>query len=124
MRSKERGQATVELALCLPLVALLLGLVVEIGSIVADQARLWHAAREAARVSAVDASVERVEAAAHAGGLDSVEVEIEPDERFRVMGQPTTVTLRYEPQARVPILGRLVPRRALNADATMRIEQP
>lgn len=123
-RASERGQATVELALCLPLVALLLGLVVEVGFIVGDQARLWQAAREAARVSAVDASPARVEAAARAVGFDRLTVEIDPEESFRVSGRRTTVTLRYEPASRVPLLGRLVPRRSLRADATMRIEQP
>lgn len=122
--ASERGQATVELALCLPLVALLLGVVVEVGLVVGDEARLWQAAREAARVSAVDGSVGRVEAAARSVGLEPLAVEVEPEPRYRVAGRATSVTVRYRPVARVPLLGRLVPRRALTAEVTMRIEQP
>lgn len=124
MFSSERGQSAVELALCLPFVAALLAIVIEVGCIAADQTRLWHAAREAARASAVDASRERVSAAARAGGLDPLEIDIEPEERYRIGGAPTTVELRYEPPTRVPVLGRLVPRKPLTAKATMRIEQP
>ena len=45
-------QATVELALVLPVVATLLLAVVQVGLVVRDQIRVTHAAREAARAAA------------------------------------------------------------------------
>ena len=54
MTRRERGQATVELALGLPVVLLGVLLVVQVGLVVADQVRVVHAAREGVRVAAVD----------------------------------------------------------------------
>lgn len=124
MSSGQQGQATVELALCLPLVAALLALVVEVGGVVADNGRLWHAAREAARVSAVEGSTAKVMAAARAVGPGRLQVEITPEERYRIAGGSTTVRLRHEPRGRIPLVGRLVPGRVLEVEATMRIEDP
>ena len=55
----ERGQATVEAALVLPLVALLLLAVVQIGLLVRTELLVTHAAREAVRAAAVDADRKR-----------------------------------------------------------------
>ena len=120
----QRGQSTVELALCLPAVALVLGAVVEVGLIVGDNARLWHAAREAARVAAVDGDVAKIRAAAEAGGLEPVEVAADPPARYRTQGALVTVSVTHRPRARVPLLGRLFERVELRARAAMRIEQP
>ena len=49
----QRGQAAVELALVLPLVALVLLAVVQVGLIVRDEVLVLHAAREGARAAAV-----------------------------------------------------------------------
>lgn len=121
---QERGQTTVELALCLPLVALLLGAVVEVGLLVADQGRLWHAAREAARIAAVDDDEDAIQAAASKGGLSPVEMTTEPRAIHRRQGDPVTVDLTYRPAGRVPLVGEWFERLELHAAATMRIEQP
>ena len=55
---REGGQATVEVALLLPLLALLLLAVVQVGLVVRDQVLVTHAAREAARAAAVDPQLE------------------------------------------------------------------
>ncbi|MBA2311477.1 MAG: pilus assembly protein [Actinobacteria bacterium] len=120
----QAGQATVELALCLPLVALVLAAVVEVCLIAGDQARLWHAAREAARIAVVDPDHQDVEEAARGSGLDSVEVSIRPEPAYRTQGSPLTVELAYQPASRVPLLGQLVGLVKLESRATMRIEQP
>ena len=49
----ERGQATVELALCLPMLCLLLLGVVQVAVVVRDHLAVQVAAREAARAAAV-----------------------------------------------------------------------
>jgi Flp pilus assembly pilin Flp len=120
----EDGQATVELALCLPLVAIALAGLVQVGLLVGDQVRLWHAAREAARVGAVDADVEAMSAAAERGGLRDIDLAVRPRASHRVQGRPLTVSLEYAPAARVPVLGTLLSALDLRARATMRIEQP
>lgn len=124
MATSQRGQATVELALCLPLVALIFGAVVEVALVAADQARLWHAAREAARVAVVDPDPAKARAAAEEAGLEPVDVSITPEPRYRVQGEPLRVALTYRPSARVPLVGELFELIELHADATMRIERP
>jgi TadE-like protein len=120
----QRGQATVELALCLPLLAIVLGALVEVGLVVADQARLWQAARDAARVAVVDSDFEAVTEAAGRSGLANLEVRVDPEPASRVRGEPLTVSLSYHPPGKVPLLGALFERVELQAAATMRIENP
>lgn len=124
MRRNEGGQATLELALCLPFVALLLAIIVQVGMIAADGTRLWHGAREAARAAAVDGDPARISAAAAAGGLEGIEVKIEPAEPERIQGEPVTVDLAYSPAGRTPLVGRLFDDIRLTASASMRIEDP
>ena len=120
----ERGQSTVELALCLPLIAVVLGAVVQTGLVVADQGRVWHAAREAVRVAAVEDDPKAIEAAAAAGGLAGLDIRTEPLSIYRRQGDPVTVTVGYHPRSTVPLVGELFERLELTARATMRIEQP
>lgn len=120
----DRGQATVELALCLPIVALLLGCVVAVGGVVSDQARVWHAAREAARVAAVDPDIAEIRLAATRSGLEGVRVEVSPPEHERVVGEPATVTALYSPRVSVPLIGLLFARTEIRATAAMAIEVP
>ena len=123
-RTHERGQTTVELALCVPIVALLLAAVVEVGLVVADQGRVWHAAREAARVATVDDDPASIRAAIEATGLHGVEVAVEPRSIYRRQGEPVTVSLGYRPRGHLPLVRELVDRIELRASATMRVEQP
>lgn len=120
----ESGQATLELALSLPILALLLAGLVEVGLLVGDQTRIWHAAREGARVAVVDPDLADTTAAAERSGLEPIEVDVSPAPELRRRGDALTVTVAYTPQARVPLFGTLLDRLELNAQATMRIEQP
>ncbi|MEA2434021.1 MAG: hypothetical protein QOG54_1478 [Actinomycetota bacterium] len=121
---KPRGQATVELALCLPVLALLAASVFEIGALAGDRARLWQAAREAARTATVESDLDVVKAAAERGGLQPIELVVDPPAEFRRQGDPVTVTLTFDPPATVPLLGELFSPIELHAQASMRIEQP
>jgi len=123
-RASERGQATVEFVLCLPIAALVLGILFEIGLLVGDHVRLWHAARESARIAIVDSDPEEIRSAAERGGLAPLEVEVDPEFADRSTGRPLTVTLSYEPSGRLPLIGDLISGRAMTSSATMRIEQP
>lgn len=119
----ERGQATLELAFCLPILLVLLGVVVEVGLLAGDKVRLEHAAREAARTAAVESDTSPVEAAARAGGLENLQVKVTPSSDARVQGEPVTVTVAYSPSGHVPIVGSLFSGE-MTASAQMRIERP
>ena len=119
----DRGQATVELALVLPLVALLLLGLVQVAVVARDQVLVAHAAREAARAAAVDDDVDAVRRAAERAGplaADRLEVEVSGREGA---GSRVRVVVRYTVPLRLP----LVPGRGLEADltadATMRVER-
>ena len=124
MPNRERGQATVELALCLPIVAALLAVLVEFAAIGTDHLRVWHAAREAASVGIVDPSAGRIRDAATAGGLTPLDIEVTPGPHDRVRGEPLTVRVAYASDATVPLIGPLLRGTPLEAEATMRIERP
>jgi hypothetical protein len=124
VRGDERGQTTLELALCLPVIAVLLAGVVETGVVVSDQARLLHAARDAARVAVVDPDPAAARTAAEDAGLQPLDLSVSPEPRYRVPGHPLTVSLTYSPAARIPMIGSLFAGLQMHASATMRIEDP
>ena len=120
-RTGERGQATVELALLLPLVALALLAVVQVGLVVRARIMVTHAAREGARVAAVGGSVDEVTHAAQAaGGLVAHRVEVD----VRTSGDDVVVEVRYTDPTDVPIVGALAGDAELGAVARMRREEP
>ncbi|MDH3752989.1 MAG: pilus assembly protein [Acidimicrobiia bacterium] len=119
---EQRGQATVELALLLPLVLLLTLSVVQVGLVVHAQVRTTHAAREAARVVAVTHDPAAAEQAAiAAAGLDPARVEVEVEGAI-VTGGMVTVRVRYRAPTTVPMIGAMVDDVALVAEVTMRLE--
>lgn len=123
-RRGEEGQATVELALCLPILALLGALLVEAGGLATDHIRVWHAAREAARSAVVEPDEAEARTAAERTGLAGLEMTIDPGVDARVRGEPLTVTVSYRPAGRVPLIGRLLTGIVMTGTATMRIERP
>lgn len=108
----------------LPVVALLAWALVEVGAIAVDNVRVWHAAREAARVGAVDPDLSAITDAAEGSGLRPIELTVRPDVEDRIQGEPLTVRVVYRPSSRAPLIGDLLDGVVLTADATMRIEQP
>ncbi len=121
---RERGQATVELVLALPILAVVIMAFVEAAMIGADQVRVSHAAREGARMAAVDPDVAAVDSAVEASGLVGAEVEVTPAAAERRLGGPVTVSVTYHPKAHVPLIGDLFTILTLYGEATMRVEQP
>lgn len=120
----ERGQTTVELALCLPVVMFVVIAVIEVGLIVADQVRLWHAAREAARQAVVDDDTDAAIDAAQRAGFGSLDVTLDPESNYRQQGEPLTVRVVYDRPGTMPLIGRLFEHIELESTATMRIERP
>ena len=115
----DRGQATVELALALPLVAVLALLLVEGALVGRDQLAVIHAAREAARSASVDPDPRAAAEAARRvlpGAVVDVGVRPPP-------GQPVTVSVSYRSPTDVPLVGPLLPAPRLSARAVMRVER-
>jgi Flp pilus assembly protein TadG len=118
----EGGQATVELALLLPVVVVVLLTVVQVAVLGRDALLVAHAAREAARAAAVDPHPGAAPAAASAaGGLDPDRLEVTVSGRGGP-GSRVRVEVRYEAPADVPLVGRLVGDRTLVSAVTMRVE--
>lgn len=120
---EDGGQASVELALVLPLVMLLLLAVVQVGLLVRDQILVVHAAREAAREAAVDPAADAPRRAAVASSTLS-------DARLTVTstgrgapGSRVRVEVAYRASTGVPLLGGAVGDLTLRASATMRVER-
>ena len=117
------GQAEVELALVLPLLAVLLLVLVQVGLVVRDQILVVHAAREAAREAAVDPSPDAARTAATAAsGLDPSRLDITVADRGRP-GSRVRVTARYRAATEVPVVGAAVGDLRLEASVTMRVER-
>ena len=120
--SWQLGQATVEVALTLPVVVLFALIAAQVGLVAADMILVRHAAREGARAAAVAPSPE----AARAGAVGSTSL---AGDRMSVRltggsarGDRATVTVRYRSPTDVPLVGRLVGDITVSAEVTMRVE--
>ena len=120
---RDRGQATVELALLLPLVVALLLMLVQAAVVARDQVLVAHAAREAARVAAVDDDPGAARSAAEqAGPLAADRLAVDVGERGGA-GSRVRVVVRYTLPVRLPLVGRALDDVTLSASATMRVER-
>ncbi len=75
--SEEEGQSTLELALLLPLVIVVVALVVQVGSVVVTQAQLVQVARAAARVGVVSSDAQAITVGKGATRLDPSRVVVQ-----------------------------------------------
>lgn len=118
-RRRDGGQATVELALVLPVVALVLLAVIQVAIVARGDVVTVHAAREGARVAAVGAPDGEIRAAALArSDLPAARVDVTVQRGTETV----TVTVRYRQATDVPLAGQLVGDAAHEASATMRRE--
>ncbi len=116
-----RGSATVEFALLIPLLLLVLLAAVEVATAARAQLEVVAAAREGAREAAVSPDPARALAVARealgvAGGRARITVS-----RPHVVGQPARVTVRLAHQLRVLPFGGITI--DLTGTATMRVER-
>ncbi len=118
----ERGQATVELALVVPVIVVLALVVAQAAVIARTRVLVAHAAREAARAAAVDPSGGSARAAA-VGAAD-----LEPGRLGvalaggRTEGDSLRVTVTYSAPTAVPMVGALVGDVSLTEQVTVRVE--
>jgi hypothetical protein len=119
--ARHRGQATVELALGLPIVCLAVLLVLQLALVGRDAVLVHHAAREAARAAAVApaASSARAGALASTTALDPHRLDVALVRR----GGRVTAQVRYRAVTGLPLVGPLVPDPVLTAEVTMREER-
>lgn len=122
-RSGDRGQATVEFALVLPVLFLLVMLVLQVGLIARDQVLVSHAAREGARAAAVS---EGDRAAAARSAVERAG-ELRTDRLTETVssidgGSEVRVTVGYRSVTDLPLIGALVPDIDLDATVVMRVE--
>jgi Flp pilus assembly protein TadG len=103
------GSATVEFALVLPLVLVVVLALVQVGLLVRDRLLVEAAARAAARAAAVQDDPAAISAAALAAapGLDPTRASVETT-RVGERGSPVTVRFLYAAPFRVPLVGWLV----------------
>ena len=120
----EEGQAAVELALALPLVALLLLALVQFTLVARDQLLVVHAAREAAREAAVHRNGGEAKARAAAvrgSGLKEAGLEVETS-YIGGWSDMVLVRVQYRSQTDLPLVGSLLPDVEVRAKAAMRSE--
>lgn len=120
--TRQRGQATVELALVLPLVVMLLLAIVQVALVARDAILVVHAAREAVREAAVSAASGAARTAAESGsGLTGPRLDVQVKKREPPGGQ-VEVAVHYRAPTDVPLVGALVPDVTLSSRAVMRVE--
>ena len=118
-RRAERGQATVELALAMPLLCLLLLGVVQIAVVVRDQLVAIEAARVGARAASVSADpAGAAEGAVRRAVSSPVRVSTATQDGY------VTVSVTIENPTDVPLIGVLMPSVEVRASATMQLEPP
>jgi hypothetical protein len=117
----QRGSASVELALLIPLIVVLLGLLVEVAVVARAQIEIVGAAREGVRVAATAPDPGRAIAAANdALGARSRDARVRVH-RPHVVGQQAEVEISLSHRIGLPLLGGFtVP---LSARAVMRVER-
>lgn len=121
---RDEAQSTVELALLLPVVVLLLLAVLQVGLLARDVVLVAHAAREAARVAATEPGAAAPRAAALAGsGLEGARLEVTTSGRAGP-GSRVRVDVTYRAPTSVPLVGALLGDHVVRAAATMRVEGP
>jgi len=116
---RDRGQATVELALGMPLFVMVALATLQVGLVARDRLAVQLAAREAARAAAVTPAATVARAAAErATSLRPLDVTLRDD------GHTVTVTVRTVDHTDVPMVGAVLPDVHLEASVTMAIEPP
>lgn len=119
----DQGQSTVEFALVLPLVVLVILLVVQAGFVARDQLLVSHAAREAARAAAVsdgDRAGAAMTAARNSGRLRADQ--LSGTVSLVDQGESVRVVVSYRSTTDLALIGALVPDIDLEAAVVMRVE--
>jgi hypothetical protein len=115
----EHGQATVELALVLPLFFALVVLLFQVALIARDEVLVVHAARVAVRQATLTSDPASISAAAQKS-LPGAQVHVLTR---GAVGEPVDVEVVYDAPTDLPLVGALLPDVRLHAHAVMRVER-
>ena len=116
----DNGQATVELALVLPLVFGMLALLFQVALVARDEILVVHAARDATREATLSRDPARVAAAARRTlpGATARVVSRGP------VGEPVRVAITYVSHTDLPLIGVFLPDLTLHGASVMQVERP
>ncbi|MFK8023370.1 MAG: TadE/TadG family type IV pilus assembly protein [Ilumatobacter sp.] len=114
----DRGQAAVEFAIALPLIAVVMLAIAQLGVSIRNAIAVEAAARDGARAAAVSADPAAARAAARRSVALAMEVDVSTD------ADAVTVTVIYVDPTDVAIIGALIGPVTHTATATMPIEPP
>ena len=117
--SRQRGQATVELALLLPVLVMGALAIIQVALVVRDQLAVVRAAREAVRTASVDRDVGHAVAA----GQRVVPGASVMVKRPTKVGDVVDVDVSFRSVTELPLVGKLFPDPVLRAHAAMRVER-
>ena len=114
----DSGQATVELALLMPLIIVLLLIILNVGLVVRDQLAVWHAASAGARAASLSPDSPDVvqQAVEDEVGLRPLHLHIVRDEQL------ITVEVKYPRTINLWLIKHIVPPLTLTASVTMHVQ--
>ena len=123
----EKGQSTVELALSLAVLMLIVFAIIDFGRVFHAYLTIEHAGREAARAASVGKNDDfiRTTAMNAANSLDSskVSIDISPSQSQRKRGSYTTVKLQYSIDISTPLIAQIIPNPfSIDNETVMRVE--
>ena len=112
------GQATVELALVMPLIIGLLLIILNVGLVVRDQLAVWHAASAGARAASISPDSPDVvqQAVEDEVGLRPLHLQIVRDEQL------ITVKVQYPRTINLLLIKHILPPLTLSASVTMHVQ--
>ena len=105
-KSCEAGQSTVEFALIIPVIAIFLMLILQVGVVVKQKILVTNSSREAARILSVENDFGKVIISRPAN-----------------QGEYLTVTIKDVVKSKIPILGVIFPDISVTSKTTMRVEK-
>lgn len=130
LRSTQKGQAIVEMALVMPLLIMLLFGIVEFGRVLNTYMVVTNLSREGARIGAVGGSdtaiIDFVKSSAAASGFETSLISISPSPSSiskRARGSSVMVTVSYPVDIFAPVIGTIIgDPYVVQSQTTMRVE--
>jgi Flp pilus assembly protein TadG len=123
----QNGQATVELAISLVILIIILFAIIDFGRIFHAYLTLEHASREAARVASVGGTnyevINIAKESAPSLNSNTITVSISPSREDRVRGTYVTINMSYPISFSIPFFQTILPNPlTINAKTVMRVE--
>ena len=115
----QSGQATVEVALLIPLLAVFLMLIIQVGIVIRQQVLVTNASRAGAREASVNQDTSEA--------INRVKFSV-PDAKVKInrpskAGEYLTVNVTDTVESPLPIIGVLIPEITVKANTSMRVEK-